>query len=361
MASRVSPRPGSPDEGDALLNIEDGDALRRYLVATGRLEPAEWRGASRLDGGVSNRTVRVVRPGKRNWILKQSLEELRVPGEWRSPRSRVFREAAGLRWLEEHLPSGAVPDFLFEDRDRFLFAMTEVPEPRANWKKRLLDGDLDVRRVERAADLLAAIHRAGAVGRGAGVPELFFDRSVLESLRLDPYYRVTARRVEPARSFLEELADRTLEREESVVHGDFSPKNLLVGPEGLVLLDHEVIHVGDPGLDVGFFLAHLGSKAHHVRAHRREFVRAARRFWRRYAEAAGDREGRADLEVRSVRHLAGCLLARAAGTSKLEYLAESARRRQIEAVLALLPDLPDTIPAFVAAFADEIDARDPTD
>jgi aminoglycoside phosphotransferase (APT) family kinase protein len=45
------------------------------------------------------------------------------------------------------------------------------------------------------------------------------------------------------------------------VHGDFSPKNLLVWEGRVMLIDCEVGHYGDPAFDLGFFVTHLVLKA----------------------------------------------------------------------------------------------------
>ena len=59
-----------------------------------------------------------------------------------------------------------------------------------------------------------------------------------------------------------------------------------------------------------------------------------------------------DLEPRAVRHTLACLLARIAGRSPLEYLDNTARLRQREAVLAIISNPPtnilDLINQFVA-------------
>jgi 5-methylthioribose kinase len=51
-----------------------------------------------------------------------------------------------------------------------------------------------------------------------------------------------------------------------------------------------------------------------------------------------------------VRHTLGCLLARVAGRSPLEYLDEEELARQREAVLALLRDPPGSVPGLVEEF-----------
>ena len=67
-----------------------------------------------------------------------------------------------------------------------------------------------------------------------------------------------------AAGFLKDLAHKTLRHKKSLVHGDFSPKNILIYEGKLILLDHEVFHFGDPAFDVGFALTHFLSKAHHL-------------------------------------------------------------------------------------------------
>ena len=85
------------------------------------------------------------------------------------------------------------------------------------------------------------------------------DTSLFDELRVDPYYRTAARRhpdLAPRIEALIAAMDRP-DDERTLVLGDFSPKNILVHAGGLILLDFECAHAGDPAFDLGFFLTHL--------------------------------------------------------------------------------------------------------
>ena len=168
--------------------------------------------------------------------------------------------------------------------------------------------------------------------------------SVRRSLRLEPYYAYTAERLSAARGFLHGLIAETRSNRVALVHGDFSPKNILVRSNRLVLLDHEVIHFGDPAFDLGFSLTHLLSKANHLPEHRDRFGRAVVLYWNTYASTSRE------LEARAVRHTLGCLLARVDGRSPLEYLTEEERGRQRSAALDLMSTPPSSIAALVEEF-----------
>ena len=136
----------------------------------------------------------------------------------------------------------------------------------------------------------------------------------------------------------------------TLVHGDYSPKNVLVYQGRLILLDHEVSHYGDPGFDLGFGFTHLLSKAHHLPQLRGEFAAAALACWRAYGEVVGAVPWIAALEPRAVRHTLGCLLARVAGRSPLEYLDAAERARQRAVVVELMQAPPSTVAELVAGF-----------
>jgi aminoglycoside phosphotransferase (APT) family kinase protein len=189
---------------------------------------------------------------------------------------------------------------------------------------------------------------------------MFDDRSFFESLRIEPYYAYTAEQVPAARDFLNQLIAGTRSRRVALVHGDYSPKNILVRDGKLILLDHEVIHWGDPAFDVGFAMTHLLSKGHHLRAIRRKFVKSAVSFWVNYEHFAGGLWN-AELERMAVCHTLGCLLARVRGRSTLEYLNEPARSRQERAVLSMMRNVPTNLTELVSAFylsSEGVDADD---
>jgi 5-methylthioribose kinase len=331
------------------LDIEQPDELLAYLRETGRIGETETPEARTLAGGVSNRAVLVKRLSGETWVLKQALAKLRVQVDWFSPPERVHREALGLRWLELIAPPSTITPLVFEDFDHHLIAMRAVPGPHENWKAMLLRGDLTLDHVDQFATILGTIHRQGHERREEIEP-VFRDRSYFESLRLEPYYGYTASQIPAASKFLENLIRETLSRRETLVHGDYSPKNVLVHADRLVLLDHEVIHFGDPGFDLGFSMTHFLSKAHHLPQFRSAFATAAQRYYIRYYNIVKDQSWAMDIEQRAVRHTLGCMLARVRGRSPLEYLDDRERSRQTQAIVALMQRPPETIPHLIESF-----------
>ena len=332
------------------LDIENIDTLVPYLRSHRLIEdaPVETRV---LKGGVSNRTVLVV-DRDCAFVVKQALSKLRTAADWFSDPRRIHTEALGLRYLEKLAPKGAITPLLFEDRDQHVIAMTAVPEPHDNWKTLLLNGHLQSSHVEQFAELLAAIHRNSS--EDPKLADLFADRSFFDTLRLEPYYRYSAEQVPEAGPFLHKLIEDTWNTRVALVHGDYSPKNILVREGRLILLDHEVVHYGDPAFDVGFALTHFLSKAHHLRHMTLQFGDAAQSFVARYLEGVRERPWASGAESRAVRHTLGCLLARVAGRSPLEYLTDSERRKQSAVALELMGQAPQHLPELVSAFIERL-------
>jgi aminoglycoside phosphotransferase (APT) family kinase protein len=203
------------------------------------------------------------------------------------------------------------------------------------------------------AAILAAIHANGWRSRSE-TATVFDERSFFESLRLEPYYAFTATVAPPAAAFLQALIAETLATRVTVVHGDFSPKNVLIHDGNLILLDHEVIHFGDPAFDLGFSLAHFLSKAHHLPAHRDAFARAASAYWAAYLDGVSNTAVADRLEPRAVRHTLGCLLARVAGRSPLEYLTPAEQGRQRDTVCRLMGAPPGSIAELLHLFTESL-------
>ena len=331
------------------LNIEDFVALEAYLRRERRLDAGEQVSFRTLGGGVSNRTVLVERSGGDNWVLKQALAKLRVAVDWFSSPERIHREALALVWLARLAPPGSTTLLVFEDRAQHLLAMQAVPSPHENWKDVLTTGRVELSCFEQFGSLLAAIH-CRSVERQHELQPVFGDWSFFESLRLEPYYLYSAKKLPQAAPFLHALVEDTRSRRLTLVHGDYSPKNILIYRGHLVLVDHEAIHFGDPAFDLGFSLAHFLSGGHYLAAHREEFGLGAEVYWRHYWKDTSKEEWAKDLEPRVIRHTFGCLLARVVGRSQLDYLSPKKRVRQKEVVLSLLGEAPQSVPELIKVF-----------
>lgn len=307
---------------------------------------------SQLSGGVSNRTVLLEFDDGSSWVMKQALEKLRVDEDWFCSPERIFYEAEAMRWLHRYVP-GNTPELVFEDRSEYILAMEAVQPPFENLKTLLINSQPKSEYFTSAGKLLGQIHLQGSKEENC-IPELFNNVHFFHSLRIEPYYLETLKQVEDTGGFYKTLIDDTNKDRFTIVHGDYSPKNLLVKNGKLILLDHEVTHFGDGTFDLGFFMAHLLSKANHLPDHRRELLTGTTQFFQAYNEVVnGLNKSR---EQRAVRHTIGCLLARVCGLSPLEYLSQGQRRTQKALALQLMKDIPRSVNKMVSKFKDLIDA-----
>jgi 5-methylthioribose kinase len=335
------------------IDIENFDDLRRYLIDRGLADQDEAVAFEHLTGGVSNRTVLVKRAGGKHWVMKQALDKLRVKADWHSNPARIHQEALALQWLPTITPNGVTPALIFEDESLHILAMEAIPLPHDNWKTLLLNGTVDMDHVLQFATILHTLHAESAKQKATLHP-IFSERGYFESLRLEPYYAYTAEKNPSAQPFYDHLIGETRGIETTLVHGDYSPKNILVHNQRLILLDHEVIHFGDPAFDIGFSLTHLLSKAHHLPHHRQQFAAAAHLYWLTYWQAVIEMEWAAQLEVRAVNHTLGCLLARIDGRSPLEYLTESERDVQRNVTLNLIQNMPNSVDNLIDQFTESL-------
>lgn len=336
-----------------MIDIENADELVGYLRVRGHIGLGETPLLRTLHGGVSNKTVWLRRSDDSAWVLKQALPRLRVPSDWFSDPARIHVEANGLRYLPSITPPGSIPSLIFEDPEQRILAMEAVPEPHQNWKERLLGGAVEAGLVCQFGRLLGMIHRRSAESRQV-FASVFQDRRFFETLRLEPYYEFSAHQIPAAADFLFAVIEETRQHRDTLVHGDYSPKNVLICGSRLVLLDHEVLHFGDPAFDLGFSLTHLLSKAMHLPAYRSSFLAAAIEYWRTYTRVTQEAPWFAQLECRAARNTAACLLARAAGRSQLEYLSSIEKARQRALALQLVNRCPNSIAEFIETFSKEL-------
>jgi hypothetical protein len=296
--------------------------------------PAAAGNFTELGGGVSNNVIlaeipRFAEAPPLRLIIKQSLGRLRVESEWLSDRERIFREAAAMRWLDGRVRGGRIPRVRLEDRGEFAIAMESAPEGAEMWKARLFRGDLDSDTARAAGTLLGSI--VSASWNNADARSAFGDQTVFDQLRIDPYYRFTARRHPERAGYFHDLIDRSSHRRVCIVHGDWSPKNLLVAASELWAIDWEVIHFGDPSFDAGFLLNHLLLKSIAMPEHSEGFAALARTFYD--ALSAELPRGAQWIPEAALEHVPALLLARVDGKSPAEYLnAEMAERARNIAV-----------------------------
>src|SRR6185369_10625416 len=123
------------------------------------------------------------------------------------------------------------------------------------WKSELRDGRADASFAAAVGARLATIHAASA-GR-ADIAAAFPTDAIFHAIRLEPYLLATGRAHPDLAPRLNALVRRTAQTKRALVHGDISPKNILVGPAGPVFLDAECAWYGDPAFDLAFCLNHM--------------------------------------------------------------------------------------------------------
>jgi aminoglycoside phosphotransferase (APT) family kinase protein len=280
-----------------------------------------------LAGGVSSDIFRATLPAS-VICVKRALGRLKVAADWRVPVERNHWEVEWMRVAGGIVP-GAVPEILGEDRELGAFAMSWLPpDEYPVWKKMLVDGEADTRTAAAVGDVLGRIHAATA--DRPDIAARFPTDALFQAIRLDPYL-VTAAKAHPDLSRrLMALVATTGSTRRALVHGDFSPKNILVGGEGPVFLDAECAWYGDPAFDLAFVLNHLLLKGVWRPDRRSDYLTMFAALCAAYRTRVTWEPWPA-LESRTAALLPGLLLARVDGKSPVEYVTDERDRNAIRA------------------------------
>ncbi|MEP6842894.1 MAG: aminoglycoside phosphotransferase family protein, partial [Pseudolysinimonas sp.] len=298
-----------------------GDEFEQHLRARGILAPevgiAE---AVELEGGVSGSVYRMRTTDGREWVVKQALDRLKVAQDWHADPARAQNEAHAIRVFHEITPSH-VPALVDIDAATNILVMDAAPLTWLPWNHVLLNDaagpDLDNAPVAATLGrILGDWHRATA--NDPSIVESFMAGPEFRELRIAPFHEAVRARHPRCATVIDRCIDELEHDLSAVIHGDFSPKNVLVDPGSsqLWVLDFEVAHAGPPVFDVAFFTSHLLMKAIHRPSAAGQFFELRSRFLAAYGG-----QPLASLGAQT----ACLLLARVDGLSPTAYLTETDR------------------------------------
>ena len=315
------------------------------LARAGLLAAGEQPGGEPLTGGVSSDIWRIdLRAGA--VCVKRALPKLRVAANWEAPVERNAFEVAWMKVAAE-VNADAVPKLRGHDAAAGLFIM-EFLEPATHllWKTELRDGRADPAVAAQVGTRLVCIHAATA--HCEAIAQRFRTDAFFHALRLSPYLEATAERHPAVAGALHELVHATANTREVLVHGDVSPKNILLGPRGPVFLDAECAWYGDPAFDLAFCLNHLLLKQLWAPAASAALARCFTALTQAYAQGVTWTPW-PTLQARAARLLPGLLLARVDGKSPVEYVTAEAQKNIVRRVALGLLAAP--VPTLIGVLA----------
>jgi hypothetical protein len=229
--------------------------------------------------------------------------------------------------------------------------MEFIGPPFESWKERLLRGQADPQAAHAAGHILGELHRRSSDRQD--IREAFQDQTNFEQLRIDPFFRRTGEMCPDQASELMRIAEGMANRRTALVHGDYSPKNLLTDGQRIVVLDWEGAHWGDPRFDIAFCLSHLILKSFHADLESESVITCADAFSTAYREA---NPGLWDVPL--VELTGALLLARIAGVSPVDYL----EQLDVDAIRQLATDFLDGAPGLARRpFFENLEDIDVTD
>ncbi len=318
------------------LVVADAAELTEALRRMGLLAAEAVARFTPLLGGVSSEIWRVDLPSG-PICVKRALAKLRTERDWFAPIARWRYEYEWLAVAGGIVPQ-AVPRLLGADPTRGLFAMAYLdPQRFVVWKAALRGGCAEPPFAAAVGRNLAAIHTATA--RRTDIASRFRSDEIFYAIRLDPYLGEVGRRHPDLTAAMAELVAKTAATRLALVHGDVSPKNILVGPHGPVFLDAECAWYGDPAFDLAFCLNHLLLKCVWTPAAAADFLRCFEALRDAYLTRVRWEAPEA-LEARAARLLPGLLLARIDGKSPVEYITAEAEKERIRRLARFLIQSP---------------------
>lgn len=302
------------------MKLDSAEKVQDYLILEGLVNPDDKIQVQHLPGGVSCFVWKIIRNDDQ-WVLKQALDKLDVEADWYSDIERIHREHEVMKQLELIIPNASLPQVLHVDYKHHAYIMTFIRDAHETWKSHLMGGIFNPETAKSAALFIRNMHELSHNIDKEYKAE-FQDQHYFVQLRIEAFHLQLIQIYPELHSHISKLIDELTLEKTCLVHGDFSPKNMLVKPEGqIVLLDFEVAHWGNPVFDIAYCLGHLILKAWHLNR-AKEIFDLIKIFLDNY-----------QMEHKNLKsHLGLMLLARMDGKSPVNYIQDPILKQKIRGV-----------------------------
>jgi len=314
-----------------MIDISDKSVLTGYLMNRGIIDETTPYSIKYCMGGVSG-TVAFVTTGDQELIVKQALAKLKVKEDWLCDPKRMYVEQLSNIIYNKYVPEN-VPAVLFYDSENYIYGRVAAPESCTMWKSDLMEGLLDFRVARKSMESLVIVHNK--CSNDEEVAREFADKKVFYDLRISPYIEFTVSKHPEFKELGNHLSKVLMEEAVTLVHGDYSPKNIMVDGSKIFILDFEVANFGHPIFDLAFFSNHFILKSVKFRNMNAAYISMLSFMLDIYFKGM-EYAPASYLEDDFIPLLGMLMLARVDGKSPVEYLVDEGDKELVRVIAARL-------------------------
>lgn len=308
-----------------MIDISSQPILEIYLQKRNLVSQGDQHSVRYCKGGVSGTVAFVDRPGEKPLIVKQALARLNVAETWMCDPNRMKIEYESNRIYHGLLPDCS-PEVYFYDEQNYIYGREAVPESCRMWKSDLMSGLIDFEVARKVIETLSTVHNKCA--NNAGIARRFSNRSIFYELRINPYIEFSVKRHPDLSDAAGLVIGEMMNHCCTLVHGDYSPKNIMVTGRDISVLDYEVAHYGNPAFDLAFLFNHIVLKSIKFPTMSDAFLNLLQ-FMSDVYFSKLEFMDRSELADCTVRTLALLMIARVDGKSPVEYLFREPKKQEL--------------------------------
>ena len=270
----------------------------------------------KITDGVSSDIWHVKTAKEKEFCIKRALAKLTVKEDWYAPVNRSNFEAIYFKYCKKIAPDN-FPKVLGHDNKKFILAIEWYnPKQFEVWKKKLFNKNIELKDAENVSNLLLEKHKNFFNKKIYKIK--FSNDNTFHSIRIEPYILFTSKKYPQFNKQFSKVAKSLLKNKKTLIHGDFSPKNILINANKPVILDAETACWGDPVFDLAFCNNHLLLKSLLQNGLGNKFLHLSFNFISNYIKKITWEEKK-DFTDRLFDIIPLLLLARVDGKSPVEY------------------------------------------
>ena len=270
----------------------------------------------KLTGGVSSEVYHV-KTNKNNYCIKRSLKRLLVKKKWIANTNRIKFEYLWLKHCQNILKRNIPNTYEFNNKKKYIVMEYLKTSQYKTLKQLYFNKIININTIRSISKHLYKIHSNSSNYKTKktfeGNYKNFYD------LRLDPYFNEVGRVYPKYKGYIKKINENYIKHSNTLVHGDFSPKNILVGKNKIIYLDAECCNFGDPVFDLVFFTNHLLIKSIFFKDKSQEFIKLYISFYREYLSNLSTKHFNSYID-RIIKMTPIMLLSRVDGKSPVEYI-----------------------------------------